>query len=205
MALGGRNVGWDNTSPGANDGAGLGDDEIRSLKTSMQSALDSEHQWSETGGSGTGLHRPGTGRAFHDLQSNLSAGGQSGRGFFASDTSRFFMVGTVASRVTNYIGGPSSIEQAAATGSRQHIWAEESGALGPSVSRTQFSSEYSGIPTVQVSAFSDNLNSNTVLVINLSDVTVGGFQTQPRSITPAVVATASGHTTFWRSLGTRLL
>ncbi len=39
MPIGGSNVGWDNTTPADTESAGLGDDRIRSLKTSISRCL----------------------------------------------------------------------------------------------------------------------------------------------------------------------
>ena len=93
MAIGGRTVGWDNTVPAPGDDAGLGDDEFRSFKTSIQTLVDAEHEFSTTGGANSGRHRPGSAVAYSDVESNVSAGDILGRLYLTSDTSRLFGLG----------------------------------------------------------------------------------------------------------------
>ena len=204
MALGGRNVGWDNTSPGSGDNAGLGDDEIRSLKTSMQSALDSEHDWAATGGANTGRHRPGAGRAYVDTQSRLSAGDVSGRLYIASDTSRAFFLGTTSSDITNYVGGRNVLEHAADPGGHKFLWAEEGGhaVVSSGVAAVSYSEKYSSPPTVVGSCLTTT--SPGPVNVQFSQATTGGFVAQVRySATSGEFA--SWGTLMWRSLGTRSL
>ena len=98
MPIGGANIGtWDEGVPDANESVGLGDDRIRSTKSTVRTALDSEHVWSSSGGT-VGQHRYGSARAFYGAQSAVSASDTSvvadGRMMIASDTSRLFGVGS---------------------------------------------------------------------------------------------------------------
>lgn len=64
MAIGGAPIGYNVNAPANTDSAGLGDDEIRSLKTNLQGALDSEHNWPAAGGAAVGYHRYGSARPY---------------------------------------------------------------------------------------------------------------------------------------------
>jgi hypothetical protein len=203
MSIGGRNIGWDNTTPGANDDAGLGDDHFRSVKTSIQTALDAEHEFSTTGGANTGRHRPGSAYPYVDVESNVSAGDVAGRLYATSD--RLFVLGDSASSATIFVGSKNAVEHAEDTGTFNHLWVEESGAktLLSSQAVVGFSSEYSGIPHVQISAWTDSIPSaGSNLVYHLSLVTTGGFVAQVRLISTG--AGQSNGTIMWRSIGTRL-
>ena len=90
MPIGGANIGtWDEGIPDANEAVGLGDDRIRSTKSTVRTALDSEHIWPSSGGT-VGQHRLGSARAFYGTQSQVSASDTSdvanGRIMVTSDT-----------------------------------------------------------------------------------------------------------------------
>lgn len=98
MALGGFVAGtWDEAVPAAGESVGLGDDRIRSVKTTLRQALDSEHVWAAAGGT-VGQHRAGSARAFFGPQSSVSLSDSSnvadGRMMIASDTSKLFGAGS---------------------------------------------------------------------------------------------------------------
>lgn len=59
MPIGGSNIGWDAGQPADTENAGLGDDRIRSLKTSVQEALDNEHNFPSGGGPVPGITASG--------------------------------------------------------------------------------------------------------------------------------------------------
>lgn len=79
MALGGASIGWNNNSPANSDLVGSGDDEIRSIRSNLQGALDSEHDFPATGGSTAGAHRLGSARIHVGNASQVSSGDTSGR------------------------------------------------------------------------------------------------------------------------------
>src|SRR5690242_18663246 len=94
MPLGGINAGWDETVPADSENAGLGAGRIRSLETTVQQVLDSEHNFPASGGANTGYHRLGSARAFYGTQSTVSSSGTDGRLMVTSDTSRLFGTGS---------------------------------------------------------------------------------------------------------------
>src|SRR3990167_7872946 len=104
--IGGSNIGWDSTLPSDGESAGLGGDRIRSLKTSVQEALNNEHNFASGGGANTGYHLLGSARPYYGAQSLVSSSGSDARLMVTSDTSRLFHVGSVA---TSFIGGPAAI------------------------------------------------------------------------------------------------
>jgi hypothetical protein len=98
-------IGWDETAPADGDVAGLGDDEIRSLKTSLRQGLESEHEWPSTGGS-AGTHLAGSARAYYGTESAVSSADVGGRLMATSDTSRLFGVGSTG---TVLFGGATAL------------------------------------------------------------------------------------------------
>lgn len=99
--MSGITIFWNNASPASGDVAGLGDDEIRSLKSNLQGALDAEHVFPSAGGF-AGAHRAGSARISVGTTSQLSSADTSGRLFFNSQTSTLHYVG---SEGTAFIGG----------------------------------------------------------------------------------------------------
>ena len=97
---------WDEAAPADGDNAGQGDDQIRSIKTSVRVGLDSEHLW-PSGGGDAGAHRLGTARAFYGTQSRVSSSGTMGRLMVTSDTSQLYHVG---SNGTMFLGSARGIE-----------------------------------------------------------------------------------------------
>ena len=151
MPIGGSNIGWDNSSPPNSESAGLGDSRIRSLKSSVQEALDNEHNFASGGGANTGYHRLGSARPYYGTQSLVSSSGSDARLMLTSDTSRLFHVGSAG---TSLIGGPTVLSIASYPGTvpQRHYWAMEFGtdttASNGSVSVTFPNSGFSGVPWV---------------------------------------------------------
>ena len=210
MAIGGRDIGtWDNTSPAAGDDSGLGDDHFRSVKTSIQTAIDAEHEFSTTGGANTGRHRPGSAVPYSDVQSNVSAGDIATRLYFASDTSRLFALGLSASSATIFIGSKNAVEHGTDTGELNHIWVEQSGhdTIDPGgTAAVNFidkgGSEYSGLPDVQFSIVTDSVPAAGHPGAWMSVLTAGGFTALCRL---GGGTTVSRGTLVWRSVGSRLI
>src|SRR2546430_4044287 len=117
-------IGWDESLPSDSENAGLGDDRIRSLKTSLRIGLDGEHVW-PSGGGNVGVHRLGSARAFYAVQSLVSSTGTDGRLMVASDTSRLFHVGSAG---TMLLGGAAVLSVGSAPpGGQTFYWAAEFG------------------------------------------------------------------------------
>ena len=125
MALGGISATWDSTKPANTDQIGSGDDQIRSDKTNLQGALNSEHNFPEGGGSAIGYHLLGSARAFVGALSAVSSAGTDGRLMVASNRSQFFHVGSDG---TMLLGGRDVLQlagfEAGATGTltQRHQW-----------------------------------------------------------------------------------
>ena len=214
MAIGGRDIGtWDNTTPAAGDDSGLGDDHFRSVKTSIQTAIDAEHEFSTVGGANTGRHRPGSAMAYFDVESNVSAGDVGGRLFLTSNTTRLFALGTSSSSASLFIGSTKVIEHAVTTSTTNAIWIEDSGVdavFGGPIAQ-QFAVDYDSVPVVTLSALSTSAGGS--VFANLSAVTVGGFTGSLRYIDESNAgAGGSGDidrptdgSVHWRSIGTRSL
>ena len=192
-------IGW-NAQPSDTDSAGLGDDVIRSLKTSLQIGLSGEHTWPSAGGD-AGVHLLGSARAFVAAQSLVSSSGTDGRLMFASDTSRFFHVGSGG---TSYVGSPYNLEifpYPSGSAPQREVWVEEHGvgfvpasSTGTIIAFTGFN----GIPFVSASAWSDNVTGPGIALV-LSSVGATSF-----SLLGSVGATTtSNFSFFWRSMGTR--
>ncbi len=218
--IGGLNTGWDNTTPAAGDNSGLGDDHFRSIKTSLQEILDTEHDFTTTGGTLTGMHRHGSALPYVGPQSSVSSADTLGRLFLTSDTSRLFALGDASSRGTIYLGGVNSVENTARhhdvdgttndTGARNLIWAQESGLeniINGGASIT-FDTAYGAIPHVVSSVWTEGGTPSgarpTTIFTALSKT---GFTTLTTYVDSAdahsVGARNSLGTLMWQSLGTR--
>lgn len=101
MALGGVSIGWEESVPSSSSNAGLGEQDIRSIKTSVRNALDSEHVFPSTGGV-AGAHRPGSAVAFYGASSAISSTDTNGRIMVDSTNSRLHHVGSADTR---FLGG----------------------------------------------------------------------------------------------------
>jgi hypothetical protein len=93
MALGGINAGLNTSVPSGSSQAGPGQQDLRSIKTTFQEVLDSEHHFPNTGGAGSGAHRLGSARAFYGASSALSSSDTDGRLYIDSTNSRLHHAG----------------------------------------------------------------------------------------------------------------
>jgi hypothetical protein len=204
--IGGVNIGWDNNSPPDTESAGFGDDRIRSLKSSIQQALDAEHNFPSGGGANTGYHALGSARPYFGAQSLVSSSGSDGRLMQTSDTSRLFHVGSGG---TSLIGGATVISAGSFPGGvppQRHYWAQEFGAsntgLAAAVSVTIPNSGYSGVPFVLVSR-SSTAGVNEAVTVNVALKTATTFEI--RSLFASSGVSASGVAFDWLSVGSRVL
>src|SRR2546426_7372782 len=92
--------------PADTDSVGQGDDEIRSLKTSIRNGMAEEHLWPSATGGNFGVHLLGSARAYYGAQSLVSSAGTDGRLMVTSDTNRLFHVGSAG---TLFFGGRQGI------------------------------------------------------------------------------------------------
>lgn len=195
------NIGWDEASPTDSESAGLGDDRIRSLKTSLRMGLDAEHNWPSASGD-AGAHRLGSARPYVGTQSQVSSSGTDGRLMYASDTSQLFHVGSAG---TCLLGGNKVIQASAYPGvaPQRHYWAEEWGGAilnsDGSVTVTIPDSGYSGIPYVLHSQYTTGATITGVIpyLLNLSPTAFMLYNNLGSSGSGAVI--------LWRSVGSRVL
>ena len=212
MSLGGINTNYDSTSPPDNENAGLGATRIRSLETTVQQVLDSEHNFPAAGGANTGYHRLGSGRVFYDVQSNVSSSGTDGRLQVASDTSRLFHVGSGG---TMYLGGANSISaNSTPVGGQRFQWVQDFGEVNTgsqAVVTVGFAnSGYSGIPFVQVSVVTTKVGSGGgfggVMALPFVDsLTASGCRILTAAVNNSSFASQTNINVHWSSLCTRTL
>lgn len=206
MPLGGINAGWDEAVPADSENAGLGALRIRSLETTVQQVLDSEHNFPAAGGANTGYHRLGSARAFYDVESNVSSSGTDGRIMVTSDTSRFFHVGSAG---TMFLGGQAS-PQMASPGAQTAYWAIEKG------TNTAWDSNGSAVVAIPNSGFSTAPIVTVVARVqnaNLGTTRPFAFLSgSPTATTFSVIAwdqqsnsAASRAAVDWIAIGTRVL
>lgn len=200
MAIGGAGIGWDENVPSDQESAALGDDRIRSVKTSVRIGLAAEHVWSSSGGT-AGAHLPGSAVAHWGLQSAVSSGDTNGRLMLTSDTSRLY---SVAAAGKNYLGGARVISADSFPGPtpQTHAWVEQFGTVitpsaGSSVV-TFANSGYSGQPYLFVTSVQTLVAASSIIPIVVE-------QGATTFIAGAVSAGAyiAGQQLHWRSLGTR--
>lgn len=197
-------ISWNESNPQDTDSAGLGDDEIRSLKTAIRVGLDSEHIW-PSGGGDAGVHRYGAARSYYGAQSLVSSSGTDARFMQTSDTSRFFHTGSGG---TALIGGITAILHGTFPGTapQRHYWAVESGEGRTSSGATTISfpnSGFSGIPhTVLTPKITSLAADGGAAIMWVSGAGITGFTANSRLTDGASTST---HSFFWHSLGTRVL
>ena len=159
--MNGQTISWDESKPANTDQVGQGDDQMRSDKTALRTALNDEHNFPSTGGANSGYHRYGSARAFYGVESTVSSSGTDGRLMVSSDKSRLFHVGSGGTMLLGAAAAPVfSLNQTyQGTGSvwgtlpQTHYWAVEMGygATDSKGSRlVTFASAFSGVPNTMV-------------------------------------------------------
>src|SRR3989475_6858754 len=118
------NLLWNENAPADTDSVGQGDDEIRSLKTSIRNGMAEEHIWPSASGGNFGVHLLGSARAYYGTQSLVSSSGTDGRLMVTSNTSRLFHVGSAG---TMFLGGRQVISAGPTTGGNTFYWATQVG------------------------------------------------------------------------------
>lgn len=194
-------ISWDEGKPAGADSLGIGDDQIRSDKTAIRTAIDTEHVF-PSGGGDAGVHRLGSARAHYAIQSLVSSSGTDGRLMQTSDTSQFFHVGSAG---TSLIGGATVISAGSYPGNvpQRAYWAMEFGegkTASGVVQVTYPNSGYSGRPFVQVTP--KLTTETTACILWIDSVGATSFMVQSRLTNGA---TTSSHSFYWQSIGTRTL
>lgn len=210
---GASGIGWSETDPADTESAGLADDRMRSIKTSVRQSLDDEHNFPSSGGNNVGYHRYGSARAYVGTQSRVSSSGTEGRLMVTSDTSRLFGVGSGGTVLLG--AGPTSLSLGSTYGQttfpqRSH-WVEEIGdGVLNSSGTTQITfpnSGYSGQPRLWLQVIAQSATAIGGGLTLLSYVTEGKTTASVfgcRS-TDGSNSNVSGVYFVWRSLGTRAL
>ena len=206
---GASNVGWDVSLPGDAENSGLGDDRMRSIKTSVAAGLNDEHNWPSADGSGFGYHLQGSARPYFGTQSRVSSSGTESRLMIASDTSQLFGVGSGG---TNLIGGPrvisaDSYPSGAAPGRYQFVESfgtTVTGAAG-NVRVTFPNSGYSNPAVVFVAPFSQGTTVATVWVSESGTTNFVAMATVDGSGTSSALQVLGIAVLSWRAIGLRVL
>ena len=192
---------WTEGDPAGSESLGLGDNRIRSLKTSVRVGLDAEHVWPSASGD-AGVHRLGSARPYYGAQSLVSSTGTDARLMQTSDTSRLFGVGSGG---TSFLGGPTVISAGSFPGTvpQRAYWAMEFGEGKTTSGNGQVTfpnSGYSGRPFVVVTPKLTTETTSCILWIDSVGAT--SFMVQSRLTNGA---TTSSHSFNWMSIGTRTL
>jgi len=194
-------INWDENKPAGQDSLGIGDDQIRSDKSAIRTAIDAEHVFPSTGGD-AGVHRFGSARPYYGAQSLVSSTGSDGRLMATSDTSRLFGVGSGG---TVFYGGATVLSAGSFPGTtpQRFYWAVEFGAVQSSTTTTTVTfdnSGFSGVPFTTVSAVTTRTNPITV---HMATISQAGFTA--RCWLADTGSTTSNVTIMYHSIGTRVL
>jgi hypothetical protein len=192
---------WNQSKPADGDPISSGDDEIRSIKTSLQVGLSEEHEW-PSNGVGVGSHKTGSARAYYGLQSNVSAN-QAGRLMVASNSSRLFHVGSDGTMLLGSKLMLSAGSRPATLGDTRHHWVTEFGSevitSGSGHALTFPNSGYSGAPFL---TFSYATSGARAILIKMTGTSKTGATIVSWTTDDALV---TGHTLHWISIGTKVL
>lgn len=198
-SIGGVPIQWDENKPAGQDSLGIGDDQIRSDKTAIRSALAAEHIWPSTGGPNTGAHVLGSARPFVGLQSTVSSSGSDGRLMWCSDTSNFFHVGSGGSA---FIGGAQAVLVNAYPGAvpQRAYWALEAGQAktsGVGVVTVTYSAGFNGLPYITLGAIGGAVATYATIgsTNNANQVEIRTWNSSGAALSSISVN--------WQSLGTR--
>ena len=198
-------ISWDENKPADLDSLGIGDDQIRSDKTAIRTALDAEHYFPSAGGD-AGTHKLGSGRPFYGLQSAVSSTGSDGRLMHTSDTSRLFHVGSGG---TSFIGGATAISAGSYPGGaapQRSYWAMEFGegrTISGSTTLTYPNSGFSAAPFVTLTPRITSLAADGgAAIMWVSGAGATSFAANSR-LTDG--ASNSTHSFYWHAIGLRTL
>ena len=193
-------ISWDENKPADLDSLGIGDDQIRSDKTAIRTALDAEHYFPSAGGD-AGTHKLGSGRPFYGLQSAVSSTGTDARLMQTSDTSRLFHVGSGG---TSFIGGATVISAGSYPGTvpQRSYWAMEFGegktVTSGATTITFPNSGFSAVPYIFLTPYPNAPTGHTLVVSTRQEASFA-------AISHNTGATASTISFFWQAIGTRTL
>ena len=203
--MNGQTISWDESKPANTDQVGQGDDQIRSDKTALRTALNDEHNFPSTGGANSGYHRYGSARAFYGVESTVSSSGTNGRLMVSSDKSRLFHVGSDG---TMLLGGAAALmgmgSDSGFTIGQTHYWAMDiTGGQSSATGRIThtFATAFSGQPVVLINSISTTVNLGTVFQVWTTSAT--GFTAYSYLTDWATAAGTRYYTAI--SIGSRVL
>jgi len=208
--MNGQTISWDESKPAKTDNVAQGDDQIRSDKTALRTALGDEHNFPSTGGANSGYHKFGSARPFYGAISACSSSGTVARLFQTSDTSEVYADTGAA---VFPVGGLFSLLGANAAGvytpTAGSKYAVQFGASAIDASKSSVGINYagsgfSGIPMTIVTLYSTTAVLNDVILAvdfqtgSNSRLTVVRYHTESSALT----APATQSAFYWLSIGT---
>lgn len=147
----GVTIAWDEAKPANTDQLGQGDDQFRSDKTALRSALNDEHNFPSTGGANTGYHRLGSARIFHGVNiSTVSSTGTEGRLMFADSPGALFYLSATTRQFVGSVAGLSGNDDDGFFNATYHAPKFQCGDVTTSTSDATaivtYDSSFSGLP-----------------------------------------------------------
>ena len=138
---------WTEGSPGSKSDMSAGAQAVRDLKVAIADGVEPSMYWPGSGGgsaASAGVMRLGTFRTYYAAASNVSLGADTGRVFYASDTSRVYVIQPSVDSLPVLSGYAPEHPRSVASTAR---WVISSGTLA-SGSVTTFPSAYGAVPMV---------------------------------------------------------
>lgn len=203
--MSGIQIGWSNTSPTATDLVGQGDDEIRSLKSNLQGALDAEHLYPAAGGY-AGIHRAGSARVFVGTSSQVSSSDTNGRLMFNSTLSRLVYLDSASSTLVGGRLTPHGPTSGGEIGGNVSLVTQYVGIDANNVSdlpsgvttAVSFNHTFVRAPIVTVSILRRNDTSNKPYPVDVTDVGTSTFSVFWRGVEGGSASTIS---VGWQAVG----
>lgn len=192
-------IAWSETAPSDGSNANLGASEIRSLKTTLATALSQSLYWPGSGGgsvASAGQLKPGTARAFYGTESQVSAN-TDGQLMVTSDTSRLFAVNA---NTTLFLGSMAVVEQVAAPPANHRWVLAQSRATGSANGISlSYGVTYGATPTISISVMTSASTAGTASV-SLPDSS--GFTVDVYRMGGNTKYASSTWSVYWTSVGT---
>lgn len=165
-------IGWEETVPSGTSSAAQGDDEVRSLKSTLATGLAVSHYWPGTGGgsaASAGEMKLGAARVFVGTASQLSTA-QLGQLMLTSDTTRLYSVGPSG---IVFLGGQYAVESGSLPAAGSHYQLRS---VVSSVGGIPYGVTYGAIPYVVASLVTSSAAAGLVsLNLSTSRATVSVF------------------------------
>ena len=198
-------ISWNESVPSPSSAASSGDDEIRSLMTSVALGLSTSFIWPGSGGgSGASGGVSQFGNARCAVAGNSAATGGYGDGFLLLNQNHISLH-HIGSTWTGLLGHSSMVEHSAGSTGAVAFWRMQSGVFSlQSSADSHFGNKQINFPvpfsgtTAQPGVFFLPNTLSYAVNISLSSTTAGGFTSQYSGLS----ATESDTSVFWLSIGT---